>query len=363
MKKSYLFFLGGLSLSIGLPIFINNTNPTTNINTSKDNNSCIINQDTKQTCNANARISSIPITPGMFVQNEAAIQNINDVMYSWELQSLLEYESFNKLSYENTTLIKNLWIISQQLNPADYWVDSIDIKPITNSPLTQKMYVTIYLNDGSQRWELGPLLFTFKNIQKPTQLGVTNANLFTSTPQDLVGNAFANPSSIKKNITFNVGNQSTGSNGENLQVIDYHNNVPVVREYYPKTISYPQPITSFSVSNYDNEEGTITFEVAFQTISASDYWTPFSIAYFDKYSNPIRFKSSNEQTKILKSFTISGFEKQLGRFAIFNGEDGKTLYYTLIGFGVVLFLSILYTIIHIIRRKNRTIAAARPVRQ
>ncbi len=282
---------------------------------------------------------------------------IEQNMYHWELHSLLEYESSGNLRFFDSTLSKNLWNVPDGKLSNNAVISSYYM----NKKADGNYEASIQVKDGSTYWQFPTVIFKpFENKQEPTTFLIRDNSLKEFIPSDIVSTVFTSGYQIKKNIYCNIPN-GISFYGVNLKIIDYHDKNSEVSMLYPKNINYEQPTTNFSVVSSENQDGSITLNVnfsggsSFKNESNPNRFNPFRIAYFDSNGEPVRFQGDggSSLSGINQQFNLSGFKKKTNTLSIFSGDDGQFLMYELIGVSVVLFLTILYTIIHISRRNKR----------
>ncbi len=306
---------------------------------------------------ATTRETTVPIQ-GVSA-NPDTMQKISDIMYSWELDSLLKYESQNKIPFTRSTLVRNLWQVPDDKLSVAAIITNSWMKSLPDQP--NQYEIGVIVTDNKKQWSFPPIIIQFQNVQLPTRFLLLQDSLKKLIPSNVVDTVFTSGIQIKKNIYCNIPD---GPNyvGENLKLIDFHNNNDQVMNLYPQNQAfYAQPATVFSVKSYDDDNGTIILNVNFNT--GDQWYNPFSIAYFDNSGNPVRFSDIDNSLVVSgfnHTFELTGFQVKTSPFMIFNGPDGQFLMYELIGVGSLLFLTILYTIIHISRR-NRRISSVRKI--
>ncbi len=278
-------------------------------------------------------------------------------MYFWELKALLDYETnTGTLKFFESTLTQNLWNITDGTLTQDAVIVSYNI----NSRPDGKNEVSVQVKDGSNYWQLPTVIFgEFINTQEPTQFLIRENSLKELAASDVVSTVFTSGYQIKKNIYCNIPDGQSYF-GDNLKIVNFHNKNSNVAKFYPSNIKFEQPTTNFTIKDINNEQGVISLNVNFTGGSSiigsnQNQYNPFRIAYFDIDGNPVTINAVNTPVGvgINQTFDLSGFMKKDSTLAIFAGTDGQFLMYELIGVAVLLFLTILYTIIHISRRNKR----------
>ncbi len=291
--------------------------------------------------------------------NPTNLEHIKNIMYPWEVESLLHFESYtSNLRFADTTFAKNLWTVPDGILSSNAFVSTTTINKIDN--YSYKVRITV--KDGRDNWVFPWADIKFKNIQLPTEFLLLQPSLKKNLPSDIIDTVFVSGFNIKRNVYCNIPNGKSFF-GDNLKIVDFHNNNEFVKKLYPSELKYIQPVTTFAVGTANDNTGNITLNVNFSGGLRPANYDPFRIAYFDNNGEPVRFYNDQDlflNQGINQSFQISGFQVKTSPFTIFNGKDGQFLMYEIIGVGVLLFLTILYTIIHI-SRKNKRLSSVRRV--